>query len=56
MDFTPDYSDLTNYIIDSKQLPAFVSLDSNNKAKLVELISLFDRFPYIFNGDIINPL
>lgn len=55
--FLQQYNDdLTNYIIDSKQLPAFVSLDSNNKAKLVELISLFDRFPYIFNGDIINPL
>lgn len=32
-------NDLTNYIIDSKQLPAFVSLDPNNKAKLVELMN-----------------
>ena len=42
---------LNDYINNFNQIPSLVSIDTHNKAKLVELIDFFDSFPLLFNGE-----
>ena len=44
-------NDLNSYINNFNQIPSLVSIDTHNKAKLVELIDFFDSFPLLFNGE-----
>lgn len=48
-------NDLNEYIHGFNKIPSLVSIDMDNKSRLVDLIDFFDSFPLLFNGEIIKP-
>lgn len=54
--FLQQYNHTINeYVHGFNKIPSLVSIDTDNKSKLVELIDFFDSFPLLFNGEIIKP-
>lgn len=47
--------DINEYIHGFKKIPSLVSIDTENKSRLVDLIDFFDSFPLLFNGERIKP-
>ena len=54
--FLQQYNHTINeYVHGFNKIPSLVSIDTDNKSRLVELIDFFDSFPLLFNGEIIKP-